>query len=101
MSWKSEFGLAQRLHATSVPLVICGPLLRHVTPKRVCVFVALKYPREVTLNVFQGTDRPRALILEGSMHTVPLGNYLHVAVVQASARAGRPDATGQRADLHL
>jgi hypothetical protein len=36
------------------PLILAGPILRRVEPRRVSVWVALSAPRTVTLHVFQG-----------------------------------------------
>ena len=33
------------------PLLLCGPVLRRVTPTSVAVFVALKEPRRVVLEI--------------------------------------------------
>jgi hypothetical protein len=93
MSWISEYGLRNRITTSSVPLVLCGPVLRHVEPASVSVFVALKHPREITLQVLkvlEGSLPPAVLIMEGKARTIRLGEFLHVALVTASAPSGSP-----------
>jgi len=93
MSWISEFGLRNRIATSSVPLVLCGPVLRHVAPDSVSVFVALKHPREITLHVLkvlEGSLPPAVRVMEGKAQTARLGEFLHVALVTASATSGSP-----------
>jgi hypothetical protein len=61
------------------PLLLCGPMLRTVTPSSVSVFVALKHPRKVLLTVLPPGTSTQAL---GSVEveTRQLGRYLHVAL---------------------
>jgi hypothetical protein len=80
--------LSQRLTSNQVPLVLAGPLLRHVSHDQVTVFVALRAARTVTLRVFTGAGGARTLQLQGSRPTVPLGTNLHVVAVTATAGAG-------------
>jgi hypothetical protein len=46
MAWVDKNGLAKRIK--SLPLILCGPMLRRVEPHSVSVYVALSHPREVT-----------------------------------------------------
>jgi hypothetical protein len=74
-----------------LPLLLAGPLLRRTERDAVTVWVALKEPREVTLNVY-ATDangsRIKTLLLQGTRSTVPLGKYLHVVAVTAKPVGG-------------
>jgi hypothetical protein len=77
--------LAQRLASNQVPLILAGPLLRHVAHNEVTVFVALREARTVTLRVFAGTGGGRTTRMQGNRATVPLGDALHVVAVTARA----------------
>lgn len=80
--------LAQRLATGDVPLILAGPILRHVTDDQVSVFVACREASTVTLRVFQGEDRERVELLSGDRATVALGDSLHLVVVTASGAVG-------------
>ncbi|GAA4728000.1 hypothetical protein [Phytohabitans rumicis] len=77
--------LAQRLSGNAIPLVLAGPILRHVAADQVTVFVALREARTVTLKVYAGTGGIRTTVFEGSRATVPLGSSLHVVAVTAAS----------------
>ncbi len=69
-----------------LPLILAGPILRHTESDAVTVWVALKAPRQVTLNVYATDENGSsitALVLEGSGATVPLGQHLHIIAVTA------------------
>lgn len=74
------------------PLLLCGPILRRVTPTSVAVFVALSRACKVVLEIYPkltpGTyDTP----LQSRSHTtIALGKRLHVAVVEWSGPALQP-----------
>ena len=71
------------------PLIICGPMLRRVTPQSVTVFVALREPRDVHLYIFQNPHSTvRTIVATGNGPTVPLGERLHVAAITATPIAG-------------
>lgn len=76
--------LANRL--ARLPLVLAGPILRRTYPDSVTVWVALKEPRQVTLNVFAASDAARTIVLTGVRSTVVLGKSLHVVAVTATPR---------------
>lgn len=65
-----------------IPLVLAGPILRHVERDSVTVWIALKEKRTVELSVMDGSG---SVVLSGSRETVELGEYLHVVAVTASA----------------
>jgi hypothetical protein len=69
---------------TGWPLVLAGPMPRRVEPGAVSVFVAAKHPRTVRLSIYDGTEPDQGrLVAEDHDATVPLGRFLHVAVVTA------------------
>lgn len=73
------------------PLLLCGPMLRAVTPTSVSVFVALKHPRKVRLSVLP-PGSSTAPLGEIEVDSRKLGAYLHVALVTLTL--GRPLAAG-------
>lgn len=82
MSWTP---LAERF--SSLPLMLAGPLLRRAEPHSVSVSLALKAPRLVTLRVYhRNAEGDLVQQLEGTGHTVRLGDHLHIVVVTARAR---------------
>jgi hypothetical protein len=85
MAWSS---LTQRMSSASFPLVLAGPMLRHVGHESVTVFVALRESRQVTLRVYTGTGGSRTQVCEGTAPTVALGTRLHVVAVTAPTAPG-------------
>src|SRR5262245_251043 len=63
------------------PLLLCGPILRRVETRSLSVFVALKFARTVELSLYRGSTRTSPFIAKAISQTVPLGKYLHVALV--------------------
>lgn len=66
------------------PLILCGPVLRRVTPTSVSVFVALKSKARVVLELYKrlspiNYDAPMQSI---AYDTIALGANLHVCVVE-------------------
>lgn len=88
MSW---IPLRDRL--SHLPLILAGPILRRTEPQSVTVWLALKQPCEVTLQVFatvageglqiQGGAEARSPLLQGTHATVAIGQYLHLVAVTA------------------
>jgi hypothetical protein len=76
--------LAERIAA--LPLILAGPIVRRVEPESATIWLALKEPRLVTLHVYArdsaGESVPR---MEGTSHTLRLGDHLHVVAVTARA----------------
>ena len=71
-----------------LPVVLTGPILRHVTPESVTVWVALKQPSQVELTIYETANRGAVLgtsVLEGRGSTVALGKSLHVVAVTAKS----------------
>ena len=85
----------------ALPLVLAGPILRRVQQDAVTVWVALKEPRTVKLEVFAKTA-PTTALLSGSRESreiVRLGARLYVAAV--TARPVTPDALLQPGESYL
>lgn len=83
---------------TDWPLVICGPMLRRVTPDSVCVFVALSKAARVTLTVYR--EEPAGsenYVPIGSVtnDTVSLGVNLHVLAATAPVPAAHMLVPGE------
>jgi len=80
MPWQS---LSSRL--SSLPLVICGPILRRTERESVSVWIAFRDPMSLTLHVFESPNPPSQPVLVGPMAaTVQVGDNFHVAVVTAN-----------------
>ncbi len=79
--------LAERF--ANLPLILAGPMLRRTEPRAVTVWLALKEPRMVTLRIY-ARDAGGGLVqqLEGTRHTVRLGDHLHIVAVTARATSG-------------
>jgi hypothetical protein len=69
---------------SNLPLVLCGPIVRKVTRSSVSVFMALKEPRQLAIQIYEA-DHTTLVAAGAPVETVPLGKALHVAVVTAEA----------------
>jgi hypothetical protein len=79
MSWTP---LIERFH--KLPLILAVPILRRTEPHSVTVWLALKKAQTVTLRIYAKDDNGNLTEqLEGSHHTVRLGEHLHVVAVTA------------------
>src|SRR5258708_20519665 len=77
MTWTP---LAERF--SSLPLILTGPMLRRTEPHAVTVWLALKEPRVVTLRIYGKSAEGKLMQqLEGTRHTVRLGDHLHIVAV--------------------
>lgn len=65
----------------SLPLVLCGPIVRRVSDRGASIFLVLRAPRQVTLTVF---DDKGAAAATGRRDTVALGKDLHIVLLSAS-----------------
>jgi hypothetical protein len=95
---QQPFPAPLRQRIPHLPLILAGPILRQTTPQAVTVWVALKAPREVTLNVYatdEGGGRIGGLQLQGTCPTVPIGQQLHLIAVTATPLDGQPLEPGQ------
>ncbi|MBD3882946.1 PhoD-like phosphatase [Phormidium tenue FACHB-886] len=92
MTWTP---LSDRL--AQLPLILAGPILRRVEPDAVTVWLALKHPGTVTLQVHETRADSIMLqaVLSGSRTTVALGQFLHVVAVTASSKASEKLQPGQ------
>ena len=69
-----------------LPLVISGPILRHVQTDEITVWLALKRSETVTLKVMETSASGSELgttIFTGQHQTVPLGKNLHIIAITA------------------
>src|SRR6266567_2401070 len=81
MSWTP---LAERF--SSLPLILSGPMLRRTEPRAVTVWLALKTPQVVTLRIYSRNGAGTLVQqLEGTRHTVRLGDQLHMVAITARA----------------
>src|SRR5437588_10261190 len=81
MSWTP---LAERF--SSLPLILAGPMLRRTERRDVTVWLALKTPQLVTLRIYSRNGAGTLVQeLEGTRHTVRLGDHLHIVAVTARA----------------
>src|SRR5437588_12988318 len=81
MSWTP---LAERF--SHLPLILAGPMLRRTEPRAVTVWLALKEARTVTLRIYaKNAEGNLVQQLEGTRHTVRLGDHLHIVAVTARA----------------
>jgi hypothetical protein len=71
----------------NLPLILAGPLVRHIQPDQVTVWVALKAARTVTLRV-TAPDAAAETLLTGVARSLPLGPDLHVVAVTATPADG-------------
>ncbi|MGL5061137.1 MAG: PhoD-like phosphatase [Microcoleus sp.] len=82
MSWTP---LSYRIH--HLPPILAGPILRRTQSRAVTVWLALKSPRQVELEVYSTEGGTGEIIgrplLRGASSTVQLGKYLHVVAVTA------------------
>ncbi|MEU9337223.1 hypothetical protein AB0D49_29365 [Streptomyces sp. NPDC048290] len=78
------------LDVTALPLVLAGPVVRRVDHTGVTVWLALKAPRKVTLDVYEGAtgDLPATPALTGTRVTARTGEHLHIVAVTAKPPAG-------------
>lgn len=86
--------LKQRLE--QLPLVLCGPILRHTTRNEVSVWLVLKEAATVTLHIYPTTDkgqRTETPILQGQKQSQAFGQNLHIVLVRA-AQNGEPLESG-------
>src|SRR5262245_33414861 len=71
-----------RTRLASLPLVLAGPILRRAEPGGITVWVALRKPRAVRLQVSRRTSAGTWEVVQaGEAPTVAIGAALHVAAV--------------------
>ncbi|MBZ0232550.1 MAG: hypothetical protein K8M05_09500 [Deltaproteobacteria bacterium] len=74
-----------------MPLILAGPMLRQVTPRRVTVWVALRARADVTLNV----AGPSTGSFSATRATTRIGPNLHLVAVTAMPNASTPMEPGE------
>jgi hypothetical protein len=65
------------------PLILAGPIVRRVESRLASAWVALKAPRAVRLDIWQGLERgdtTRTPLASGTTRTERIGDNLHVVV---------------------
>lgn len=80
-----------------LPLILAGPILQHIEPESVTIWIALKQPCLVELKVYDTTNDGAVLgnsLLEGRRSTVALGKSLHIVAV--TAHTGKNSLTSDR-----
>jgi hypothetical protein len=78
------------LDVAALPLVLAGPIVRRVDQDSATVWLALKAPRKVTLDVYEGATEavPTVPTLTGTRVTARLGEHLYVVAVTARTPSG-------------
>ena len=76
----------------NLPLILAGPVLRHTASNSVTVWLALKEPRSLKLEIYDTGNHGAIVgktVLQGQRHTVKLGKHLHIAAVTAKATGNK------------
>ncbi|WP_410539928.1 peptidoglycan-binding protein [Streptomyces sp. KL2] len=78
------------LDVAALPLVLAGPIVRRVDQDSATVWLALKAPRKVTLDVYEGATGavPAVPTLTGTRVAARLGEHLYVVAVTAGTPSG-------------
>ncbi|BAY11097.1 PhoD-like phosphatase [Calothrix sp. NIES-2098] len=74
-----------------LPLILAGPILQHTDSESVTVWVALKKPCEVLLQVYDTANNGTLItdcVFEGRRSTYALGESLHIVAVTAESASG-------------
>ncbi len=85
--------LAGRLSQPTFPLVLCGPILRRVTPSAVTVWLATREPATVVLTVYDSSGSVPQAVLPATggvaqANTIAVGSNLHIVAVTARGPNG-------------
>ena len=83
--------LAGEAFLDGLPLILAGPMLRRTEPSAVTVWLALKHPCRVRLQVLktqQSGQQIAECVLQGQAETMALGQHLHVVAVTARSVNG-------------
>ncbi len=86
------------LNIDRLPPILAGPMLRHTTEEIVTVWVALRLPARVSLQVYSTQDRGNILdrsIAHGQRKTVTVGTSLHIVTVTATHPDGKTFNRGE------
>ncbi|WHZ20943.1 MAG: hypothetical protein OJF47_000055 [Nitrospira sp.] len=82
-----------------LPLVLAGPIVRRVEPTGATAWVALRRPRRIRLEVYDGDAPGGPVVASGERDTVPVGSNLHIACV--TAKPGTPFTAGKPYQYNL
>jgi hypothetical protein len=89
---------APDLNIDRLPLILAGPMLRHTTDEIVTVWLALRLPARVSLQVYSTLDRGSKIdlsIAKGSRKTVAVGTSLHIVTISATNPDGKTFKRGE------
>ena len=95
--------LANRFN--EIPLILCGPMLRRVDAQIVSVWVALKEPRRLKLNLYLGYANSnldkQPDFSSGFIETLPIGENLHIAIAYVPTKGLLRNGGIYSYDLHF
>ncbi|WP_310427693.1 PhoD-like phosphatase [Chamaesiphon sp. VAR_48_metabat_135_sub] len=80
------------LNIDRLPLILAGPMLRHTTTEVVTVWLALRLPAQVSLQVYSTLDCGSTIdlpIANGVRKTVTVGTSLHIVTISATNPEGK------------
>ena len=72
-----------------LPLILAGPILRRTESDRVTVWLALKEPRSLQIQVYKTSNQGSTVgkvVLEATANTVELGKHLHIIAITAKPK---------------
>lgn len=81
-----------------LPLILAGPILRRTESDRVTVWLALKEPRSLYLEIYATQDQGATIaqkLFQGQRNTVQLGQNLHIVAITARPRESRLLESGE------
>ena len=87
------------LMASSLPLVLIGPILRRVEPRLVSVFVATRRAASIRLSLYDGVvdaTNPPPELASADATTTPFGAQFHATVITLTLGSDAPLAAGHR-----
>jgi hypothetical protein len=67
----------------TLPLILAGPILRRVTVESVTVWIALRKPAGIGLELYSGDPGTRQVVGAAAAHTVAVGRFLHILAITA------------------
>ncbi len=89
---------APDLDIDRLPPILAGPMLRHTTDEIVTVWLALRLPARVSLQVYSTLERGSTIdlpIAKGSRKTVTVGTSLHIVTISAINPEGKTFKRGE------
>jgi hypothetical protein len=88
--------LKDRIAKNEVPLVLSGPMVRRLQPDAVSIWIAVRRPRVVRLEIYHGSG---AVVGRGQRQTLAVGANLYMACV--TAKPDTPLAAGTVCEYNL